>query len=324
MQPKISVIVPIYNTEKYLSKCVDSLLNQTYENIEIILVDDGSTDSSPKICNHYQDNYANIRVIHKKNGGLSSARNAGLNQANGQLIAFVDSDDSLSPTMYSELYDALKNEPDGCIVCGKYVRVDEGGNISDVKSAHEQSGKTTNEEFLRELLLHVGDASACTKLFPRALIGDIRFDENKLNEDLLFMLELIPKIQSIKYTGKVGYYYLSRNRSISSGYGKAVIDMASNSVKVNSIVQAYYANLSEEAYRFALYQNMAYLLWVPKAKRINANQEYCAALKYEKENFFKNGILNRYLTIKNKLIIVGLMICPDVTIDIFQGRRGAC
>lgn len=320
MNPLISTIIPVYNTEHYLEKCVDSVVNQTYKNLQIILVDDGSTDNSPALCEKYAQNDSRIVVIHKKNGGLSSARNAGLQVSTGDYITFVDSDDYISFSSYQEMISAIRGR-DNVVACSCFRRVDENGNVYERNDPHNTPEETSNLDYLKELLLHIGDVSVCTKLFPRNLIKDKRFDESRLNEDLLFEMEIIPSIDKIVYTGQVGYYYLSRNDSISSSYGKAIEDMAPNSILVNSIVQSDYPQFKEESYRFALFQNMNYLLLVPKELRTKDNENYKRALRYIRTNFLKFGISNKYLDKKSKLIIAGLILCPEPIIRLFQRKH---
>ena len=124
MDELISIVVPIYNVENYLKKCVDTLINQTYRNIEIILVDDGSKDNCGKICDEYQEKDDRIKVVHKKNGGLSDARNAGIKEATGKYIAFLDADDYVDSTMYEKLYNVIKKEKAEIAICG-YSRISE-------------------------------------------------------------------------------------------------------------------------------------------------------------------------------------------------------
>ena len=321
MSETISVIIPVYNVEKYLNKCVDSVISQTYKDLQIILVDDGSTDRSSKICDEYAKADTRISVIHKQNGGLSSARNAGMEIVEGDYITFLDSDDYVSPTVYEELYKIIKSQDSDSIACTCFRRVDEAGNVYKKNDPHSKPSSTSNTEYLREILLHIGDVSVCTKLFPRKMLEIKRFDEEKLNEDLLFMADLIPSFKTIVYTGTVGYYYLVRDNSISSGYGKSVEDMAVNAVAVNKNVQSEYPELKDEGNRFALFQNMAYLLLVPQALRTKNNKKYLEALKYLKKTFFKNGITNRYLGIKNKIIIFVLIIYPEIVIRLFQRKH---
>lgn len=316
----ISVIIPVYNVEKYLKKCIDSVLAQSYRNLQIILVDDGSTDKSSEICDEYAKLDNRIIVVHKKNGGLSSARNRGLRAATGDFITFLDSDDYVSPTIYEELYRVLQERKDR-IACTCFRRTDEDGKIYDKQDPHACESATSNVQYLRELLLHIGDVSVCTKLFPKEILKDKYFDESKLNEDLLFMVNLVSGFKEIVYTGSVGYFYLIRQNSTSSVYGKAVEDMALNAINVNGVVQSEFVELCEEGNRFALFQNMAYLLLVPDHLRKKNNFQYINSLKYLKNNFMRKGLGNKYLGAKNKSIIVGLLFCPELVIRVFQRKH---
>lgn len=316
----ISVIIPVYNVKKYLQKCVDSVVNQTYKNLQIILVDDGSTDGSGELCDLLAEKDSRIKVIHKKNGGLSSARNSGLENATGDYVTFLDSDDYVSLTAYEDLITNIKGN-DEVVASNCYVRLDDNGKVFGGNFSNGLVIENSPEEFLRDILLHKGDISVCTKLFPRKMLKDKSFELGVLNEDLLFIVDLLPDIKKIVFTGKVGYYYLSRQGSISSGYGKAVIDMAQNARIVNDFVQERYPQLSEEGYRFALYQNMAYLLWVPRECRSNKNKQYVTAKSYLKKYYFRFGLTNRFLSIKNKVIVVALMICPNIVSDMFLRKR---
>lgn len=316
---KISVIVPIYNVEKYLNRCVDSILAQTYENLEIILVDDGSPDNCPQICDGYAKRDSRIRVIHKKNGGLSSARNAGLDVATGDYIGFVDSDDYISPDMYSLLYDRIKKE-DSYIANCMYVRAFDSGEMKPSRVPHSTDEDIATNHYLEELLLHVGDVSVCTKLFPRVLIGDLRFVVGKLNEDLLFMIQMLKNVQGVKFVRQLGYYYYVREKSITSRYGKTFIDMQKNAMWVLEHVQENYPTLKKQAVRFALYQNMAFLLAIPVEEAVKTNEVYCYSLRFVKKNIIKN-ILNPYLKVKEKIILVGLAVSPKTVAKVFRRKH---
>lgn len=320
MKSLISVIIPVYNVERYLKKCIDSVRMQTYQNLQIVLIDDGSTDKSPEICDEYAKEDNRILVIHKKNGGLSSARNKGLQVATGDYITFLDSDDYVSSTVYEDLYGILQGRKDR-IACTCFRRVDSSGEVYNRNDPHSIQETTSNVEYLRELLLHIGDVSVCTKLFPREILKGKFFDESKLNEDFLFMVEMIPDFKEIVYTGTVGYFYLTRQGSTSDGYGKAVEDMALNAIYVNEKVQREYIELNEEGDRFALFQNMAYLLLVPKNMRKKNNLLYQKALQYLRNNFISKGIKNKYLGTKHKYIIFGLVFFPELVIQIFQEKH---
>lgn len=319
MEGLISIVVPVYNTEKYLCRCVDSLLAQSYPALEIVLVDDGSTDSSGTICDEYAKKDKRVAVVHKKNGGLSSARNAGIDAAKGKYVGFVDSDDYVSVDMYERLVDALGDNP--CDVANlMYVRAYESGETAPSRVPHTMDEQFSAEKFLEELLLHVGDVSVCTKLFPRALIGDLRFAEGILNEDLLFIMALIPQIRQISFVGSVGYYYFVREKSISSGYGKSVIDMQKNSLTVLALVKKNYPQLKRQAYRFALYQNMAYLLAIPRAEANKENAIYQSALRFVRRNTLGN-LFNKHLKTKEKIILCGLTVFPHTLAKNFQKKH---
>ena len=308
MLPLISVIVPIYNVEKYLKKCVDSIIAQTYSNLEIILVDDGSPDSCGAICDEYAEKDSRIKVVHKENGGLSSARNAGLDIATGEYIGFVDSDDYIASNMYENLFLALYGAERAISNC-MYVRVTESGDIYPSVVPHTEYEIFSSEKFLEELLLHVGDVSVCTKLFLRDVIGELRFAEGVLNEDLLFMVEIIEKIDDVRFVGKVGYHYYIREGSTSSGYGKAIVDMQKNSLWVLDIVRERHPNLKQQAMRFALHQNMAYLLALPRELATRKNESYRSAKRFIRKNAFQ-GLFNKYLRFKFKIVVCALALMP--------------
>ena len=316
---KISIIVPVYNMEKYLERCVDSILAQTYTNIEVILVDDGSKDSSPKICDSYAEQDSRVKVVHKINGGLSSARNAGLDVASGGYIGFVDSDDYISAEMYELLAKRL-DESDCEIANVMYVRADEEGNTTPSKVPHNTDKEISALQFTRELMLHTGDVSVWSKLFRAEIFNGVRFPEGKLNEDLLFMLDVFCKVNKVAYVAHVGYYYFIRGGSISSGYGKSVIDMVGNSLAAKKIVEAAYPSLRKETARFALFQHMAYLLLIPASESNKSNEVYQGAKKYLRKNAI-GGMFNKYLTPKNKIAIILLAIAPKTTAKYHQKKR---
>lgn len=169
MLPLISIIVPIYNTKEYLPRCVHSLTAQTYENIEILLVDDGSTDGTGALCDELGTEDVRIRVLHKENGGSSSARNLGLGEAHGEYIGFVDSDDSVSPEMYALLYDGIVKYGVKVAQIGRDEIAPDGSYLPNICEPPEKPVCISPEEFLQELLMHRGDCSFCTKLFAREL-----------------------------------------------------------------------------------------------------------------------------------------------------------
>lgn len=318
MENLISVIIPVYNTEAYLEKCVNSVISQTYKNLQIIIVDDGSNASTTQLCDELALRDSRIMILHKKNGGLSSARNAGIELAKGEYLTFLDSDDYVSPSMYEELISVSSASTIGI---SHFVRVDENGVIYNRFDPHITGGTITPQDYLEELLSHTGDVSACTKLFHQSIIGKHRFDETKLNEDLLFMVSLLDDIEQLSFTGRIGYYYLCRTDSISSKYGKAIVDMVDNSKIVFKYTEQKFPKLLKRASRFVLFQHMAYLLLIPKNLRISSNQVYTDALKYLRNNFCSMGLWNKYLSVKQKCIIIGLLFIPNLMADIYQRRH---
>lgn len=209
---KISVIVPVYNVEKYLNKCVDSILNSSYKKLEIILVDDGSVDHSGSLCDDLATKDRRIIVLHKKNGGLSSARNAGLEVATGEYVSFIDSDDYIDANMFEIMLKKGLEEQADIIQCGVY-RVDESGKLSTTIRVEDWSSKS--EKILEDFFISQKiPVMVCNKLFRRSLIQDKRFVEGKNNEDNMFMIDVLPNAKSIASVSDQLYYYLIRISSI--------------------------------------------------------------------------------------------------------------
>lgn len=212
---KITVIVPVYNVEKYLDKCIESIVNQTYKNLEIILVDDGSTDGSPVICDEWANKDYRIKVVHKNNKGASCARNSGLEIASGDYITFVDSDDYVDTNLYESLFNLLKKYGADAAACGM-VRESCNG-YKEVWADH------SIHEFCRnDLLKWIGEASGilpvspCNKLFSKDSIKNIKFDENlKYAEDTLFNFEVAQNIDKLVLFSEPLYHYVNNSDSVS-------------------------------------------------------------------------------------------------------------
>jgi len=215
----ISVIVPVFKVEKYLKKCVDSIINQTYKNLEIILVDDGSPDGSPQMCDEYMNIDSRIKVIHKKNGGLSSARNAGLRVANGEYIGFVDSDDYIAPNMYEKLFNCII-ETHSDLVIGNYKFVDEAG-----LPIQQQTESPIKDELLTgyEALEKLNEdgwwyfITAWNKIYRKSIFDEIKFPEGKLHEDVFVAHEIFTRCEKIVTMQEILYLYVQRQGSIMSG-----------------------------------------------------------------------------------------------------------
>lgn len=215
MNPLISIIVPIYKVEKYLKRCVDSILDQAYENIEIILVDDGSPDQCGIICDTYQKNDKRVKVIHKENGGLSDARNAAIPLTKGEYICFIDSDDWVSPYYIEHLYEAVSTcQADLGISWFENVFENKGMQTKPIKKLTQYECLTA-EECLRKMLYQDGvEVCAWGKLYKAELFANLRYPVGKLYEDIPVTYETIKRSKKIAVIGNVDYYYFQRKDSI--------------------------------------------------------------------------------------------------------------
>ena len=243
----ISVIVPIYKVEDYLPKCIDSILNQTYKDLEIILVDDGSPDNCGKICDEYAKQDKRIRVIHKENGGLSSARNAGIEAAKGDYIGFVDSDDYISMDMYEKMVVSIETEnADVSVCCFKYVNEDGSAFETSVKP-FEKYEVLSKEQAIDKITTldryYTHFATAVNKLYRRAVIEDLKFEEGRVHEDEFIAHLVYFNCSKIVIMPDELYYYVQRSGSImNSSYSPKRLDA----------VRAYYKRyefLKEKGYK---------------------------------------------------------------------------
>ena len=215
-KPILSIIVPIYNVEDYLERCIKSILNQTFSDFELILVDDGSTDSSPKICNEFKVKDKRVQVINKKKGGVSSARNEGIKIAKGEYIGFVDSDDFINKNMYKILYENAKQYDADISICSfEYVSYNTSLRDDNVK-INNSVIIYNNIESLEKLY---GDESIkfivpWNKVYRRSLFFDIRYDVGKTNEDEFIIHKLFYKSNKVVSCSKKLYYYFENDKSI--------------------------------------------------------------------------------------------------------------
>ncbi len=274
---KVSVIVPVYNVEQYLRKCVDSILNQSYTNLEIILVDDGSKDGSYGICEEYRAKDDRVIVIHKVNGGLSDARNAGLDIATGEYIAFIDSDD-----YYAD--DAIENLVSGTIdgkadiVCMGTTVV--GADYSFISNSKMIEEIVSSREYFCGICNCEEDTAVYTKLFKRSVIGKLRFRKGRLNEDFLFLLSLLFDDLQIKTLAYNGYYYYQREGSIThSGNRRSIYDALENCMEIMHVASERDASLLESVARMGIHQATVMVRVLPEEKIRKDNQNLMQAVK---------------------------------------------
>ena len=207
--PLISVIVPVYKVEPYLARCVDSILAQTLPDLELWLVDDGSPDGCPALCDAYAARDERVRVIHKENGGLSSARNAALDRFAGQYVCFVDSDDYLALDALETMYAALC-ETDADVAVGNMRSFDENGTERDFYTPAAERTVLEGDAILTTL----NQPCAQNRLYKAAIYRTLRFPEGRLYEDVFVYHKVLAQCRRMVLTGKVGYYYMIRSDSI--------------------------------------------------------------------------------------------------------------
>ena len=211
-KPLLSIIVPVYKVENYLQKCIDSILAQTFTDFELILVDDGSPDNCPALCDAAAAKDARIRVLHQKNGGLSAARNAGLDVARGEWIGFVDSDDYIAPEMSEILYKAVQSTGADLALCD-YVKVDETGALCTQTHVAVPQKSLTGRELLQKAYWTTVQI-AWNKLYHRTIFAQLRYPVGKLNEDFFVIPEICLNTQKAVVVPDVLYYYVQRGDSI--------------------------------------------------------------------------------------------------------------
>lgn len=313
---RISVIVPVYNTVDYLERCVDSIRRQTWRNLEIILVDDGSTDNSGALAEKIALEDKRVRVFHKENGGSSSARNLGISQAKGDYIGFVDSDDYIEPEMYERLLAAALSE-NLLMVQTSRDEIDEQGNrMEDVCVPPEQAELWECEQFMRELLLHRGDCSFCTKLVHASLLKEERFPEGELNEDFNLLIRLLPKIPALAILPEQDYHvfyrYGSNTRTRNEEeFPQVFTDIVKNADRVFKVVERQYPKLMPEAMRFGLFQRLDYMLHIPISQMNKRNIFYIQVRNYLREHRAEISS-SPYLTQKNKQYLLLLGRAPTL------------
>lgn len=309
--PAISVIVPVYNVENYITKCVDSIVNQTFRDIEIILVDDGSTDNSGKICDEYLTKDDRVRVIHKKNGGLSDARNAGLDICTGEYIGFVDGDDYIDGDMYELLYKNIINYDADISMC-RFRRIynnridDNGRNL--IRCTQDK------KEIIEELYCGSIGISVCSKLYKKKIFSQLRFCYGKTYEDVYITLHTVENATKVVFDYKSKYNYILRENSITEKkeYNEKIKEEINAYLYNHSIICDKYPELIEASeYR---------LWWVYRItiERILNCRDYIAHLDEVNalQGIIRSNLLyilkNKYLNWRQRISYI--LLCIDVNI----------
>lgn len=323
--PLLSVIVPVYNTKPYLEKCVKSIQNQTLRELEILLVDDGSTDGSGELCDQLAKEDARIRVLHKPNGGSSSARNIGIKEAKGAYLGFIDSDDFIEPDMYESLYQVIQQYEVKVAQISRDEIDEKGQKMPDVCTPPKEITVSSAEAFLEELLMHRGDCSFCTKLIAKEILADKAFPEGKLNEDFFLLLQVLEEISGIVILPKQAYHVFYRigsntRKENKNEFSRVFMDIVDHADYVNDLVERKYPSLKKQAKRFGLFQRLDYMLHIPVSQMTGENDFYQKVKKYLRNNLGET-LTNPFLTGKNKVYLLLLTIAPKTVRTLHQKAK---
>ncbi|MGN7708648.1 glycosyltransferase family 2 protein [Chryseobacterium sp. 22543] len=311
--PKVSIIVPVYNVENYLTKCLDSLVNQSLSNIEILVVNDGSKDNSGKIIEGYAQRYPEkIKAFTKENGGLSDARNFGLDRASGDYIGFVDSDDYVSETMFEEMFLLGEKHQAKMMICN-IQKVDETGKVTQKLT---QLPNMPEKITLENNFSVFSDISyfACNKLFKKELFNQRRFKKGVHFEDIQLIPQLLLECDAIAQTQNFHYQYLERTDSITKTHTEKGLDMLKAVADVENVfTESQYSHKKEELKNFQIFEGvysfLAYLAFVKKEEIFYSMSEQLVLFMKERQikiqdilkysRFGKNYLLS--LPLKKKI-----------------------
>lgn len=286
---KVSVIVPVYNTEKYLRRCLDSLVNQTIEDIEIIVINDCSPDNSKEILKEYEKKHKDkIKVFHNKtNKGIGYNRNYGIKKATGEYIGFVDSDDWVNETMYDKLYKKAKTDKLDLVLCNFHKMLEKENDLEEIASSEISYFKNTNLKQTPNLLLDV-ELAPWNKLYKKELIKEITFPENLKYEDTIFVLKAMARSKKIGMVDEKLNYYLVRSKSETTVMNKKVYDILKVSKMMIDELKShdYYNDVKDYAEAMTIRNLFRYTLQqrYQKNKKL-ANEFIDDAFKFLNEEF---------------------------------------
>lgn len=298
----ISIIIPVYNVEHFLHQCVNSVLAQSYDNIEVLLINDGSTDNSGQICDQIARQNKKVKVFHKENGGVSSARNLGLREAKGDFIGFVDSDDWIEPNMYEEMLSNLLNTNSQMCICSKYIR---GNNI--LNNSNIASRSIRREEGIKAILDYNFPSSIWTSLYKKGILVNIFLNEKIHHlEDFEFQLRVLNKTERIAICTTPYYHYRNREGSANnSGFNSKVLSCLEIVPVVERILRN--DNMISNRYISAVKSRMTLVVssFMARTKFQEKN------LEEKMENNARTALLDTVLTnvpVKKKILILLLSI----------------
>ncbi len=293
---KVSVIVPGYNAEACVKRCLDSLINQTLKDLEIIFIDDGSTDKTPSIVDEYALNYNNIKVLHVKNGGQSKARNLGMKEATGDFLAFLDSDDYVETTMYEKLYEKAISDDFDITVCDVNI-------IYPKKNVTISNGSKTDinnlEDLKKYLIFSYSAGVVWNKLYKKQILEDIDFKENVWYEDVHFNFKLFPSLNKIGVVTEPLINYVQTEGSITYTYNEKLYDIINNFndlinyYKEHGLYQKFYSELE---YSYIRYTYNTFIKRLAKCGSFSKFMEGVSFVKKEVKTNFPKYRKNKFIT----------------------------
>jgi len=305
MNPTISIIVPVYNVEKYVSACIESVLNQTFNDLELILVDDGSNDNSGIICDTYMEKDERIRVIHQKNKGLSGARNRGVREARGKYICFLDSDDYISLD-FCEKMQRMLEESDADFGACQYRKFHDNEIMDDIKESNRPYSYMSNREYLEKQL--GSGFSACAKMYKKEIFDTNSFCEGKIHEDIIWSAQLALNLKSgVCYTEEKLYYYRQNNSGImAASKRKCSPDRVYAGECLINAVNDRYPELLEKAFKYGIIFPWSYVDGIYVHRTFSENKLFLKELQKvlrENRKLLKSNQFNLTKIEKSRLII---------------------
>ena len=285
----LSVIIPVYNVEEYLVKCVESILGQTHQKLEIILVNDGSKDGSGVICDEFAARDSRVTVIHKENGGLSSARNAGLAVAKGEYISFIDSDDWIEADAYEHLLGLMRHYQVK-LVCGGNWDVDGGTGEKTLGVCPKKEEFVTAEEFVGKMFLWDGcDSSVCDKIFHRSLLENFRFPEGQVSEDVAITYKIVLGADRAVLSAYPFYNYYHRTGSISrtAEITDKTFHFSRHTAAILSYIQEHHPSIEPQA-RYLRVRALAHILLLLEQSEAEVRAKFAKEYRFARKELKKH------------------------------------
>ncbi len=287
----LSVIIPVYNVEEYLVKCVESILGQTYRNLEVILVDDGSKDGSGRICDELAAKDPRVRVIHQENGGLSKARNAGIEAANGEYLTFVDSDDWIEADAYEHLLN-LMDKYQVKLVCGGNFDVDGGTGEKTLGLTPAKEEVITTEEMVARMFLWQGcDSSACDKIYHRSLLETFRYPEGRVCEDVAVTYKIVLSTDRAAMSDRPFYNYYHRPGSITISTAAEITDKTFHFSQHTEAIYPYIREnhpAIEPQARYLRVRSLSHILLLLEQERAEVREQFAEQYRHARKELKKH------------------------------------